>query len=43
MKKVWIVRWHGLEETCTSLPEALDRRDRLGTFLAKRAPVRTGT
>ena len=29
MKTVWIVRWRGLEETCTSLPEALDRRDQL--------------
>ena len=29
MKRVWIVRWRGLEETCTSLPEALDRRDQL--------------
>ena len=29
MKTVWIVRWRGLEETCTSLPEALDRRDHL--------------
>jgi hypothetical protein len=29
VKRVWIVRWRGLEETCTSLPEALDRRDQL--------------
>jgi hypothetical protein len=29
MKTVWIVRWRGLEETCTSLPEALDRCDQL--------------
>ena len=29
MTRVWIVRWRGLEETCTSLPEALDRRDQL--------------
>ena len=27
MKRVWIVLWRGLEETCTSLPKALDRRD----------------
>jgi hypothetical protein len=29
VKRVWIVLWRGLEETCTSLPEALDRRDQL--------------
>ena len=29
MKTVWIFLWRGLEETCTSLPEALDRCDRL--------------
>ena len=29
MKIVWIVRWRGLEETCTSLPDALDRCDQL--------------
>ena len=29
MNTAWIVRWRGIEETCTSLPEALDRRDQL--------------
>ena len=29
VRTIWIVRWRGLEETCTSLPEALDRRDQL--------------
>jgi hypothetical protein len=29
VKRLWIVWWRGLEETCTSLPEALDRRDQL--------------
>ena len=29
MKRIGIVLWRGLEETCTSLPEALDRCDQL--------------
>ena len=29
VKRVWIVCWRGLEETCSSWPEALDRRDQL--------------
>ena len=29
VKTVWIVRWRGLEETCTCLREALDRPDQL--------------
>lgn len=29
MKVVWIVRWRGLEEECSSPQEALDRLDEL--------------
>jgi hypothetical protein len=29
MKKVWIVRWRGLEEIWTSPQDAMDRRDQL--------------
>jgi hypothetical protein len=29
VNRAWIVCWRGLEETCTSLPEALDRHDQL--------------
>ena len=29
MKTVWIVRWRGLEEECTSPEDAMDRWDQL--------------
>ena len=29
MKKAWVVRWRGLEETCASPQEAMDRVDQL--------------
>ena len=29
MKRTWIVRWRGLEETCASPQEAIDRLDQL--------------
>jgi hypothetical protein len=32
MKAIWIVRWRGLEEVCTSPQDAIDRWDRLDAF-----------
>jgi hypothetical protein len=29
VKTVWIVRWRGLEEVCTSAAEAIDRLEQL--------------
>jgi hypothetical protein len=29
MRRSWIVRWRGLEETCSSPQEAMDRVDQL--------------
>ena len=40
MKTVRIVRWRGLEETCTCLPEALDRRDQLDAADIYKMPPR---
>jgi hypothetical protein len=29
VRKIWIVRWHGTEETCASLEDAIDRCEQL--------------
>jgi hypothetical protein len=29
MKAIWLVRWHGTEDECTSLMDALDRWEQL--------------